>query len=120
FQGHTDSAMGLVIRECRQDDDAAVRRCIVELQDFERTIDPRLRPGESMADAHVEHLRTRCVEANGRMFVADQDGTVVGLLVVLAAQPFSGPDEPTGTYALVTDLVVLSSHRGRGIGRQLL
>jgi ribosomal protein S18 acetylase RimI-like enzyme len=43
----------------------------------------------------------------------------------LDSWPFSPPslsrlDDPPGTYALVTDLVVLSSHRGRGIGQQLL
>ena len=29
-------------------------------------------------------------------------------------------DDPPGHYALITDLVVLDSYRGRGIGRQLL
>jgi GNAT superfamily N-acetyltransferase len=29
-------------------------------------------------------------------------------------------DDPPGHYALIADLVVLDSHRGRGIGRQLL
>ena len=38
-----------MIREYRDDDLAAIRICIVELQESERRIDDRLRPGESMA-----------------------------------------------------------------------
>jgi GNAT superfamily N-acetyltransferase len=112
--------MALLIREYRADDATIVRRCVVELQEHERTIDPRLRPGEAMADDHWAHLQTRCVQANGRVFVAELDGAVVGFVTVLAAERFTQFDEPPGTYGLVTDLAVLASHRGRGIGRQLI
>jgi len=112
--------MEVVTRPYRQDDLAAVRRCVVELQEFERTLDPRLRPGESMADGHWSTIVTRCGEANGRVLVAEQGSAVVGFVAVLAAQRFTELDEPPGTYALVTDLVVLPSHRGRGIGARLL
>jgi GNAT superfamily N-acetyltransferase len=112
--------MELLIRECRGDDAAAVRQCIVELQEFERTLDPRLRPGESMADGYWESIQAQCAEANGRVFVAEHRGIVVGLVAVLAAQPFTALDDPPGTYALVTDVIVLASHRGRGVGAQLL
>jgi ribosomal protein S18 acetylase RimI-like enzyme len=45
---------------------------------------------------------------------------VVGFVAVLAREPFTELDDPPGTYALVTDLVVLATHRGKGIGRRLL
>jgi len=112
--------MALVIREYRQEDATAVRRCLVELQEFERAIDPRLRPGEAMADGYWDNIHVRCAEAHGRVFVADQVGTVVGFVAVLAAEPFTELSEPPGTYALVTDIVVLPSQRCRGIGAQLL
>jgi len=112
--------MGFMIRVYREEDATAVRRCVVELQEFERSIDPRLRPGEEMADRYWESIRARCAEANGRVFVAEQDGTVVGFVAVLAAQRFTELDDPPGTYAFVTDVVIQASHRGRGIGRQLL
>lgn len=73
-----------------------------------------------MADEYWEWIRSRCAEANGKVFVADQDGSVVGFVSVLAAQPFEEPDDPPGHYALLTDLVVLSSYRGAGIGRELM
>ena len=112
--------MDLVIRQYRHDDTAAVRQCVVELQEVERAIDPRLRSGESMADDYWEYIQARCAEASGRVFVAEQGGAVVGFVAVLAAEPFTELDEPPGTYALVTDLVVLPSHRGHKVGARLL
>jgi len=111
--------MALLIREYRPND-AAVRRCIVELQEFERTIEPRLRPGDSMADAYWEQLQARCAANNGRVFVGENDGTIVGCVAVLAHEPFTELDEPPGHYALATDLVVLPLHRNQGVGRRLL
>jgi GNAT superfamily N-acetyltransferase len=112
--------MTLLIREYRHDDATAVRRCVVELQEHERTIDPRLPPGEAMADDYWDRLQARGKQANGRVFVAEMDGAVVGFAAVVAAEPFTELDEPPGTYGLLTDLVVLASHRGGGIGRQLI
>jgi ribosomal protein S18 acetylase RimI-like enzyme len=110
----------VVIRAYQPADAGRLRACVVALQEFERAIDPRLRPGEAMADAYCEQLHARCRASDGRVFVAEQDGTVVGFVAVLAREPFTELDDPPGTYAFVTDLVVLSDYRGHGTGRQLL
>jgi len=109
-----------VIREYQPADARRLRDCVVALQDFERSIDPRLRPGEAMADAYCEQIHARCRAADGRVFVAEEDGGVVGFVAVLAREAFTELDDPPGTYALVTDLIVLPGYRGRGIGRRLL
>jgi ribosomal protein S18 acetylase RimI-like enzyme len=109
-----------LIREYHLADAPAVRRCVVALQEFERTIDPRLRPGETMADGYCQQMHARCAESDGRVFVAEQGGAVVGFVAVLAREPFTELDDSPGAYALVTDLVVLASHRNQGIGRRLL
>ena len=109
-----------LIRPYRPEDASAVRDCVTELQEFERVLDPRLRPGQAIADDLCERMHARCREAEGRLFVAEQDGTVVGFVCVLAREPFTDLDDPPGTYALVTDLVVLAPWRSRGIGRRLL
>ncbi len=112
--------MDSIVRDYRNEDFAAVRRCIVELQDVERTIDARLRPGQSIADDYLTQVLARCATSNGKVFVAEQAGAVVGVLVVFATETFTELDDPPGTYAMVSDVAVLSSHRGQGIGRQLL
>jgi ribosomal protein S18 acetylase RimI-like enzyme len=112
--------MPLLVREYRSNDASVVRRCIVELQEFERTIDPRLRSGESMADAYWEQLQARCAAKNGRVFVGEEGGSIVGFVAVLASEAFTELDDPPGHYAFVTDLVVLPPYRNRGVGRRLL
>ena len=112
--------MDLRIREYEPNDAAALRQCVVALQEHERTIDPRLRPGETMADAYCEQIHARCRDADGRVFVAEQDGDVIGFVAVLARETFKELDEPTGSYAFISDLVVLAPYRRGGIGRKLL
>lgn len=109
-----------MIRDYRPDDAHVVRRCVIELQEFERTIDPGLRAGEAMADAYCEQMDARCQRSGGQIFVAEIAGAVVGFVTVIAREPFTELDEPPGTYALITDLVVLPAQRNKGIGRALL
>jgi GNAT superfamily N-acetyltransferase len=112
--------MAAVIRDYRDEDAGAVRDCVVALQDFERAIDPRLRPGAAMADGYCERMRARCRTSDGRLFVAELNGAVAGFVAVVAREPFTELDELPGTCAWVTDLIVLAPYRGRGIGGQLL
>lgn len=116
-----DSAlMTCTIRPYAPHHTPGLRTCVVALQDYERTIDPRLLEPEDMAERYLEHVMARCREANGRIFVAEHDGETVGFVVVLAEERSAEPDEPPGTYALVSDLAVLEPWRRQGIGRALL
>jgi len=108
------------IRESRPGDRAAIQHCIAVLQDSECTFDPRLRPGHAMADAYLQQLLDRGRDGAGAFFVADDAGAIVGLVSVLVREPFTSMDEPPGTFALITDLIVLPSHRRLGVGRALL
>ena len=112
--------MDTVIRPFEPRDASALRQCVVALQEYERVIDARLRPGEVMADAYCDYLHGRCRDARGVILVADLGGEVAGFVCVLAEERFTGLDDPPGTYALVTDLAVLDTFRRRGIGRLLL
>jgi ribosomal protein S18 acetylase RimI-like enzyme len=109
-----------VIREYREDDLAAVRDCIGELQEFERRIDDRLRPGASMAADYAGQMIGRCRDCAGTILVAECDATVVGFATILTHVPFEALDEPPGEYAIVTDLVVRDGFRRRGLGTALL
>ena len=73
----------MTIRPYTATDFDAARQCVVELQEVERTIDPRLRAGESMAVPYWEHVLQRCREARGQVFVAVSDGSVVGVVPFL-------------------------------------
>jgi ribosomal protein S18 acetylase RimI-like enzyme len=107
-------------RAYREDDKAAIHACIVELQDYERRIDPRLRPGPEMAADYFTQMLDRCRNYAGRVFVVECNGQVAGFATILARVPFQELDDPPGEYALVSDLVVLESFRRRGYGTALL
>ncbi len=98
----------------------ALRRCLVELQDYERGLDPRLPPGEAIAEAYVAQLLERRERYDGAILVADVDGVVAGYASVWVCMS-SGELEDGGLeYALVADLLVRAAYRRRGIARALL
>ena len=109
-----------MIRTFEPSDDAACLACVVELQDYERTIDPRSRPGEAMAREYLDDMHARCRASDGVILVADEDSDVAGLVMVLARVPFESLDDPPGSYALVAELVVRAAYRRRGLGARLL
>jgi GNAT superfamily N-acetyltransferase len=109
-----------MIRAYHPNDEAACRACVVELQDAERHVDARLRPGESMADAYLAQMHAYCRDYDGTIFVAEHGGEIAGLVSVLARVPFESLDEPPGDYAIVAELVVRDRFRRQGIAQSLL
>lgn len=101
-------------------DHDAVRACCVELQDFERALDPRMPPGERIADAYLKLMFDRCDEFAGVTLVAESGGSVVGYVAVWTCYRSREPDDDPDEHAFVPDLVVSATHRGHGTGRALL
>jgi ribosomal protein S18 acetylase RimI-like enzyme len=109
-----------VIRAYREDDLSAVRDCVVELQDFERRIDDRLRPGAAMADDYLRQMIGRCRDCAGTILVAECDSIIAGFAMILTRVPFESLDDPPGHFAIVADLVVREEFRRRGLGAALI
>jgi GNAT superfamily N-acetyltransferase len=94
--------------------------CVIELQDYERALDPRMPAGATIADAYPEEMEEECAKQRGTVLVAADAERIVGFACVLARVLEEHPAEALREYALITDLVVLPSHRGRGIARRLI
>lgn len=109
-----------VIREYLPDDAEEVGACIAELQDFSKAIYPLMADGKSIARKYLAYLVARCVETEGRIFVAVVDGRVVGVICVFARVASEAVDEEPYEYAYISDLVVSERERGKGFGRALL
>jgi GNAT superfamily N-acetyltransferase len=109
-----------LIRVVRTRDIPALERLVAELQDFERGLDDRILPGSAMAAGYTKAMLSACASQAGAIFVADVEGEVVGFAAVRTRVPTESLDEPPGTYALLSDLVVAAEHRGAGIGRALI
>lgn len=108
------------IRQFRPEDADQVTGCIIELQDYERAIDRRVLPGEDVEGWYLGHLLKACAEQDGTLFVAEDGGRVVGFAAVQRKVPNGDADESHYEFALISDLGVNRSHRGRGIGRALI
>jgi hypothetical protein len=79
----------VIIREYTAEDEPTIRRCVVAIQEFERTIDPRLLPGEEMADQYCRQIHAQCAKLAACLFVDEDDGVVVGFVAVLSREPFT-------------------------------
>ena len=117
-----ESSSGFSIRPYdASTDEASVRRAFVELQEAERVLDPHMPPGEQVVDAYLEDLFDQCEKTKGTFYVAVEDSTgrVAGYVAVLGEVPSDEPDDDPTPYAYLSDLIVLSDFRGRGVATQL-
>jgi ribosomal protein S18 acetylase RimI-like enzyme len=112
--------MMITIRLYRPEDTAGVEQCLIELQDFERSIESNRVEGRTIATARRESLLAWCAQARGALFVAEEAGSIVGLIAVIAQVSDDPLIELNKEFAYIPDLVVLPAYRGRGLGRALL
>ena len=59
-----------------------VQECLVELQDFERSLDPRMPSGAAIVDDYVPHMLNRCTHCHGKVFVAEVNEEVAGFATI--------------------------------------
>jgi ribosomal protein S18 acetylase RimI-like enzyme len=97
-----------------------IRTGTVELQDLERSLDPRKPSGESIADRYVEHLHEQCRKHAGSILVAHYEGQPAGFVVVWTQYRSPDLSDSPEPQAYVPDRVVLAKYRRRGIARALM
>jgi len=97
-----------------------VEECLVELQDFERSLDPRMPSGADIVEFYIPQMLLRCAQCEGVILVADIDSEVAGYATILAKVKSEEIEDGNLEYGLVSDLVVANNHRQQGVGRQLL
>ncbi len=97
-----------------------LKRCFVELQDFERAYDSRMPAGACIVDEGVARILDRCRREDGQVFVAEVDSVIVGYVSAYSRIRSEVVHDGDFEYALIGDLVVLEAYRKRGLGRALL
>ncbi len=109
------------VRQFERDSDlAGVRACLIELQDFERNLDPRMPAGEQIADEYIAEMLARCDRCDGQIFVVSNGEEICGYLTVLARVRTGDVEDGNLEHGLVDDLIVREKYRGRGLGRRML
>ena len=116
----TGAATEPLIRAYQDEERASLLDCIAELQDAERAIDGRLRPGRAIASDYLVAMVEECRLWAGQIFVLEVEGAVAGFTTVYTRVPFERLDEPPGDYAIVAELLVRRAYRRRGYARALL
>ena len=99
---------------------SGVHVCVVELQDFERSLDSRLPSGAEIVEYFIPYMLDRCAKSDGNILVAELDNEVAGFASILTKVKSEELAEGDIEYGLVSDLVVASKFRRQGIGKELL
>lgn len=109
-----------MIRAYKPEDRADVENCIIELQDFERSIEPDRVEGISIAKRYLSDLINECRQKTGQLFVAEVNGKVAGFTCVWLEHETGTYISSLTDYAYISDLAVLPPHRRSGLGKALL
>ena len=76
--------------------------------------------GAEIVGDYIPNMLSRCIQCNGKVFVAEVDEAVAGFATVLTKVKSEEIEDGDIEYGLVSDLVVASKFRRQGIGRKLL
>ena len=109
-----------LIREYRPEDEPQVEERFIELQEFERRIEPRRIEGKLVAPKYLQYMFERCAQTQGRVFVLEDDKRIAGFVSVWAKVKVNGLVNEESEVAYISDLVVAAAYRGQGWGRALL
>src|ERR1044072_849497 len=110
----------VAIREYRPEDGQQLEECVIELQEFERRIEPRRLEGSIVAQKYLQYMFDKCAQTQGQVFVLDDEDKVVGLVSAWAEVRVKGLVNEEAEVAYVSDLFVSAAYRGQGWGRALL
>jgi ribosomal protein S18 acetylase RimI-like enzyme len=110
----------IVIRDSAASDRPALEECFAELQAFELTLEPNRASPEAIRGPYLDQLLVDCEEMDGAILVAERNGRVIGFVCVLCRVDSEEIIEKDHEYAYVTDVVVRSTDRNRGVGSALL
>ncbi|MDO8523359.1 MAG: GNAT family N-acetyltransferase [bacterium] len=110
----------MIIREYEEKNAEALEKCIIELQEFEKNLQPDFRPkGSKVAAAYRKYLIKKIKSNHGKIFVAEADKKIAGFIAILLEKQTS-PCMAIKENAYITDLIVLSKYRKSGIASALL
>jgi ribosomal protein S18 acetylase RimI-like enzyme len=110
----------VLIREYRLEDYKQVEECFVELQEFERRIEPRRIEGKAVAKKYLQYMLDKCAQTQGKVFVLEAHSKIVGFVSVWAKVKVNGLVNNESEVAYISDLIVIADYRGQGWGRELL
>ena len=111
---------GLTIRAAEPTDGPQLRRAIAELQDHESRLHPSRLRGDPIADAYLAWMLGRAAK-HGAVLIAELDGVFAGFVAGWIEEESHIEETPdSNRFGYVSDICVLSPHRGRRVASRLL
>lgn len=111
--------MDCVIREYTKEDVAQIKECLIELQDFEKIIDPHRLEGIHIAEDYLQHLLRLCGYGKGKIFVAEKNGEIIGMIAIFIEED-KKHFRKSKRFAHISDLMILQRFQDKGIAKDLI
>lgn len=109
------------IRRFDPDADLAdLTRCVIEIQDYERTIVPSMPSGDSICTEYISQMLQKCERYTGYILVAVVNDRVVGYISIFTKMVSDEIDDGNEEFGQIGDVVVLDKHRANGYGKILI
>lgn len=111
--------MNHVIREYTKEDVEGIKECLIELQEFERMLDPDRLSGIEIAHDYLEHLLAISRQEKGKVFVVEINNEIVGMISI-SLESDTRHFRKAGKVAYISEVIILPEFRDRGIMKELL
>lgn len=108
-----------IIREYTKNDVNGIKQCLVELQEFEKMLDPNRLAGIELAHDYLEQLLQLSRQNKGRIFVVEINNEIVGMISVVI-EDYMQHMSKTGKVAFISDVIILPEYKDKGIMKDLL
>lgn len=105
------------IRAARAADEVAILAVAADEMAAHERMDPRFKLRSDATGRYALYLRDRMREIDSAVFVAEEEGQLIG--VIVASIRVQNAFFETRRYGYVSDLMVVSEMRRRGLGRLL-
>lgn len=111
--------MNHIVREYTKEDIAGIKQCLLELQEFEKLLEPDRLSGIEIAHDYLEHLLQMSKQEKGKLFVVEINNEIVGMISVVI-EPDIRHLKKAGNVAYISDVIILPEYRDKGIMKDLL
>lgn len=110
----------IVVRRFDPTRDAeSLRSCIIDHQNFHRSLEPSWPSGDAIIGDYVAYLEAECAVHNGCIIMADYAEQTAGFVCVVASTRGESPEDPA-PFAWVHDIFVKPEHRRQGVATVLM
>ena len=110
----------IVVRRFDPTRDAeSLRGCIIDHQNFHRSLEPSWPSGDAIIGDYVAYLEAECAVHNGCIIMADYAEQTAGFVCVVASTHGESPEDPA-PFAWVHDIFVKPEHRRQGVATVLM